>query len=362
MSSGMMLSTGPTSSVSIGNYKGVMLCHRPFAGASGAAGKVGKTTQSEGSFKCGTVETPLGENVKISEHQKMVAKMSKKNSVLSKHRKWLSDLQKTKEKLQEEYLEEEAAAKEKKEKFMEREAKMRAVVRGTIGPTKHRQEELALLEETKGQAEEKKEGNGDGPVPPLNLAEPKKSVPAWAMTESVAKEVEDQAMEEEEEDLLAFADGLDYDKYEDDLELKVLMDQVKERIKNMEKDGENDEKALQALLDRELERAIAADREAQEEEYAEEKEGGREDDDVKEIVNTVREEEGMKEVHSNKSLLALVEQRKEALAGEGAMETVKEEAALAQPRIITHTDDGGSRMKGKEDVNKLPYMNRNPAV
>lgn len=37
----------------------------------------------------------------------MVAKMSKKNSVLSKHRKWLSDLQKTKEKLQEEYLEEE---------------------------------------------------------------------------------------------------------------------------------------------------------------------------------------------------------------------------------------------------------------
>ncbi|GMH78271.1 hypothetical protein TL16_g07734 [Triparma laevis f. inornata] len=341
MSSGMMLSTGPTSSVSIGNYKGVMLCHRPFAGASGAAGKVGKSSiQGEGTFKCGTVETPLGENVKISEHQKMVAKMSKKNSVLSKHRKWLSDLQKTKEKLQEEYLEEEAAAKDKKEKFMEREAKMRAVVRGTIGPTKHRQEELALLEETKQ----------------LDLAEPKKTVPAWAMTEEVAKEMEDQAMEEEEEDLLAFAEGLDYDKYDDDMELKVLMDQVKERIKNMEKDGENDERNLQALLDRELERAIAADREANEEEYAEEKEGGREDDDVKEILNSVREEEGMKEVHSNKSLLALVEQRKEALEGGGGDKT------LAQPRIITHTDDGGSRMKGKEDVNKLPYMNRNPAV
>ena len=93
MSAGMMLSTQPGSSVSIGNYKGVMLCNRPFAGASGAAGKVGKK-ESTGSFKCGTVETPLGENVKISEHQKMVAKMSKKNSVLSKHRKWLSELQK----------------------------------------------------------------------------------------------------------------------------------------------------------------------------------------------------------------------------------------------------------------------------
>lgn len=239
---------------------------------------------------------------------------------------------------------------------MEREAKMRAVVRGTIGPTKHRQEELALLEETKQLAEEKKEGGGEGPVPRLDLAEPKKTVPAWAMTEEVAKEVEDQAMEEEEEDLLAFAEGLDYDKYDDDMELKVLMDQVKERIKNMEKDGENDERNLQALLDRELERAVAADREANEEEYAEEKEGGREDYDVKEILNSVREEEGMKEVHSNKSLLALVEQRKEALEGAGGDKT------LAQPRIITHTDDGGSRMKGKEDVNKLPYMNRNPAV
>lgn len=82
MSSGMMLSTGPTSSVSIGNYKGVMLCHRPFAGASGAAGKVGKSsTQGEGTFKCGTVETPLGENVKISEHQKVSEGRAKRRAI-----------------------------------------------------------------------------------------------------------------------------------------------------------------------------------------------------------------------------------------------------------------------------------------
>ena len=119
---------------------------------------------------------------------------------------------------------------------------MRAVVRGTIGPTKHRQEELQLMEETKGVGggEEKKE---DSVVPPLNLAEPKtSSKPAWAMTESVAKGVEDKEMEDEEEDLLAFAEGLDYDKYDEDLELKVLMDQVKTRIKELEKDGEMDEK------------------------------------------------------------------------------------------------------------------------
>mmetsp|Transcript_31878 Transcript_31878/g.63197 ORF Transcript_31878/g.63197 Transcript_31878/m.63197 type:complete len:362 (+) Transcript_31878:102-1187(+) len=361
MSSGMMLSTGPASSVSIGNYKGVMLCNRPFAGASGAAGKVSKK-ESTGSFKCGTVDTPLGENVKISEHQKMVAKMSKKNSVLSKHRKWLAELQKTKEKLQEEFLADEAAAKEKKEKFMEREAKMRAVVRGTIGPTKHRQEELQLLEETK-MAEEKKEADSGSVVPPLNLAEPKtSSKPAWAMTESVAKEVEDKEMEEEEEDLLAFAEGLDYDKYDEDLELKVLMDQVKARIKALEKDGEMDEKALQNLLDRELEKAIAADKAANEEEGDDMDMGADDyDADVKEIVNTVREEEGMKEVHSTKSLAALVEQRKEVIE---SMSPISEngEKALEKPKIITHTDDGGSRMAEKSNVHKLPYMNRNPAI
>ena len=67
MAEGMMISnrgpsntdTGPIGSsaaVSIGNYKGVMLCNRPFAGASGAASKQ-KNPAHGGSFKCGTVET-----------------------------------------------------------------------------------------------------------------------------------------------------------------------------------------------------------------------------------------------------------------------------------------------------------------
>ena len=120
---------GPIGSaaVSIGNYKGVMLCNRPFAGASGAAAK--QDAVHGGSFKCGTVETQWGANVSTSEHQKLVAKsLSKKNSVLSKHRKWLNDLQKMKDSLQDEYVSELEEKEKKKEKFMAREAKMRAVV------------------------------------------------------------------------------------------------------------------------------------------------------------------------------------------------------------------------------------------
>ena len=51
-------------SVSIGNYKGVMLCNRPFAGASGAANKQKTAASHGGSFKCGTVETEWGKKLK----------------------------------------------------------------------------------------------------------------------------------------------------------------------------------------------------------------------------------------------------------------------------------------------------------
>ena len=53
-----------------------------------------------------------------------------------------------------------------------------------------------------------------------------------------------------------------------------------------------------------------------------------------------------------------MEQRKEVL------DSVREEGekALDLPKVITHTVDGGSRIAEKDNVYKLPYMNRNPAV
>jgi hypothetical protein len=306
--------------------------------------------------------------------------MSKKDSVLSKHKRWLNELQKTKEKLQDEYIASEEKKEAQKEKFMAREAKMRAIVRGTIGPTKHRQEELALMGETADGDEKKVEEKDDGSstatrVPKLPLvSEPKKSsskskmsMPAWAMTEDAAKEVEENKEEEEEEDLMDFVDGLDFDKDIEDLELKVLMDQVRERISKLEDEKGYDEKALNNLLQAEIERAKRAEKgDDLAEDWADiVAEMGGEDEDIKEIAMTAREEEGMKEVHSLKSMKALVAQRKDKLEGGGSsIDPIPEndEATLAPPRIITHTDDDGTRISGKNQVDKLPYLNRNPAV
>jgi len=45
------------------------------------------------------------------------------------------------------------------------------------------------------------------------------------------------------------------------------------------------------------------------------------------------------------------------------MEPINEyDLTVAEPRVITHTEDGGSRLAEKNNLSKLPYMNRNPAI
>lgn len=81
------------SSISIGNYKGVMLCNRPFAGASGGAAAAASGGPATQTFAAGTVPEPLGLNRQRSDVVQV--KRTKKETALSRHRKWLADLQKT---------------------------------------------------------------------------------------------------------------------------------------------------------------------------------------------------------------------------------------------------------------------------
>jgi len=243
---------------------------------------------------------------------------------------------------------------------------MRAVVRGSVGSLRRDEEE--------GEEEEKKD---EGRVPGLNLtgkAEPKKGnrLPAWAMTQEKAEQEEEVDELMEADDLMDFVDGLDYNKFEEDMELKVLMDQVKSRISELEGDKELDEAQLQRLIDVELARMRKGEEgedmgenmmgEEEEEEKSEEKM-------VRDIMMSAREDGGMKEVHSTKSLEALVKQRKEKVGLESLLPSLVEdspvdmEAALVDPKVITHLLDGGSAIRDKKtNLSKLPYLNRNPAV
>jgi len=100
-----MASHVPT--VSIGNYKGVMLCNRPFVGLAGTSKTVNASAKQ--AFVCGQVGGKLGTNVPISSKGSKAVQCDydrpEKETALRRHRKWLADLQATKEQLEKQYLE-----------------------------------------------------------------------------------------------------------------------------------------------------------------------------------------------------------------------------------------------------------------
>lgn len=117
---------------SIGNYKGVMLCNRPFAGVAAAAkggGESGGANAGKHAFVTGKVKSEVGFAGKSIQTEKLLRKRVKHETALTRHRKWLVDLQLTKQALEEQYMEDLRKKEESKRRFAEREARMRQMTR-----------------------------------------------------------------------------------------------------------------------------------------------------------------------------------------------------------------------------------------
>ena len=114
-SSGPSMSLGANgNSIGVGNYKGVMLCNRPFAGSVATTGKAPSSDKT--SFTCGIVSEEIGTNVSISNLEKKYPKRKKKETALTKHRKWLAELQNTKDRLENQFEDEMRDSQTKTEK------------------------------------------------------------------------------------------------------------------------------------------------------------------------------------------------------------------------------------------------------
>jgi len=59
--------------------------------------------------------------------------------------------------------------------------------------------------------------------------------PAWAMTEKAADNQFEDLLMSEEDDLLDFAKGLDFDKYMGDIEVQTVMERLRKRIADLER-------------------------------------------------------------------------------------------------------------------------------
>merc|ERR1712046_427535 len=73
-----------------------------------------------------------------------------------------------------------------------------------------------------------------------------KARPMWSVTEDQAKLMTEQKDEDDLGELLEFAKNLDYEKYIDDMEVQTMIDQVKQRIDELEMMNE-DEVAAQEV-------------------------------------------------------------------------------------------------------------------
>ena len=81
------------------------------------------------------------------------------------------------------------------------------------------------------------------------------------------------------------------------------------------------------------------------------------DDTIASIAETVRSHSSaISAVHSHRSMKALIFRTRD----KRALEDIGEEGGMAPPLCITHIDE--DRFDSKEDVSRLPFLNRNPAI
>lgn len=382
--------------VGIGNYKGVMLCNRPFAGIKAANG--GGEGGSSNTFKAGVIPEPLGIPIPISSKDKLKLARPKKETVLTKHRKWLADLQKTKDSLEIQLIDEMNKKQESIQKFQDQEKKMRKVAKELL-----RAEEKDIAPSssslTKGEGKESQSGSDEKKdadprpetlSPASNKADAKVSsksspskasakMPAWALTEKIAEEKALAAEERElndEEGLLDFAAGLDYERFIEDVEVKTIMSKLAQRIAQLERevkeDGDREMDAEERAARREM---LALAINAQANAAAEDATGNfSEEQRVYAAARAVlAEDEELGSVHSKRSVASMLAAAKEKISN--VAETVRAHKALelAQlepkvakvtggPVVVVHEPSEGTRIDGKHGVSQLPYQHRNPAV
>ena len=148
---------------------------------------------------------------------------------------------------------------EKKKQFMEKQAQRRQRIRQLESDDDDDYDKKKSDEEIhgKGDKEEEEEEEGEWDRQERIMQKNDKTImrvgekrcrPAWSLTESEANNTRGMIEAEEEEELMNFVDGLDFDQYFHDMELKVLMTQVKDRIHQLEKQKSTDESLLNAVL------------------------------------------------------------------------------------------------------------------
>lgn len=217
------LSAGANAAVApvtgLGNYKGVMLCNRPKEGGRGGT----NDNQGPAPFRSTVAAThndapglnPAGRSEAAEAASRR--KPPPKCPVLRRHLKWLKKLQ---DEMGEQRAENEGRADE--------EHKKRERIKAFC--EKHRDGVQSMIQEHAEVNAQLKD-----PTPTKQQHRPiNGQKPAWAMTESQSEAAEEYNADE----LIDFAEHLDFDQYIHDLEFREALGAIKDRAKFMHKEQE----------------------------------------------------------------------------------------------------------------------------
>jgi hypothetical protein len=248
--------------VSVGNYKGVMLCNRPFAGLLGphGAGEHGRgIRKASGDQMPPFLPSGPHQNEAVGLNPirtrplvlDLLSKV-KKDSANNQHRRFIKNLQKEKRKQKDEEMEEEKLREAKAAQFREKQRQMRqkvvAIMQQRVGGNQEECSEeksperkprtdrnsttqqcneadgnlQAELERTLGAEQTKRSGGSKKPM--------------WAMTSDAAEEQE----EADVDDLVSFARSLDFEEFLSDLEVKTAMEAMQKRIRSLKRSQRSD--------------------------------------------------------------------------------------------------------------------------
>lgn len=370
----------------ISSYNGVMLCRRPTYEPVKNSGKhllsqqrkEKTSSQNEkGSFLCGTVPTPWGNTTtKIkSQKDKVLSRLSRNDGALTRHKQWLKDMQEKRARRLKEKEEADQTKKEKDREFMERQARRRRKIR---------QLERDECDEVQNhnnvdRFDQEEDGANDDDAKQENklMVGEKRCRPAWSLTEADAINTNEYIKGEEEEDILNFVDRLDFEQYFDDMELKVLVTQLKDRIHQLEKQKKHDHVLLNTVL--QSENSANHDEKYNNWNYGDasrlkedncNREPVNDCNDISSIAESIKScaDASMTSIHSHKSMQMLVaksrDKMQEMRCKKGIFPINEEypvEISMKHPITIIHTEDNGARLAETKSLNKLPFKNRNPA-
>ncbi len=213
--------------------------------------------------------------------------------------------------------------------------------------------------------------------------------------------MESKKEEEEIEELLDFAENLDFESYMEDFEvrsaLRIVRDRIAELSQHRKDRSESKVGESKMVESSEYKEGGEGDMEVPPLKlHGESMEGGKvegdkimkltekalreheaalsngkkaedlNEDDLRTIATALSDVKSLRSIHSARSLKSIIGKLRERATSKAALETVAEEkevgAAMKPPVVVRIDEEDGTRLSKKNHPSQLPYMHRNPAV